>query len=85
MKEAREHRPAPSEPTLAGVAVATFDNLQMNVDYSSPDSSFMVEGDSGQKLDMTNWFTTLVPRRLALPGFDTLQICQCYLSLCTHS
>ena len=33
--EARAHRPPPTQLTIRGVAIATFDNLSMNVDYKS--------------------------------------------------
>ena len=50
-------------PSLAsGVVVAVFDNLSMKVDYSS----FSTEGETGHKLDMTNWLSTTVPQHI--PG-----------------
>ena len=55
---------------ISGVAVAVFDNLSMKIDYSSYPS----EGETGYKLDMTNWLSTRVPRRLA-PAMDARQIC----------
>jgi hypothetical protein len=55
-----------------GVVVACFDNLTMNVDYSS----YVHEGESGYKLDMTNWFSTPIPRWLACTQFDAKQICE---------
>ena len=42
--------------------VAVFDNLSMKVDYSS----FSTEGETGHKLDMTNWLSTTVPQHI--PG-----------------
>ena len=70
MKLARDHRPPPSEQTLEGVVVATFDNLTMQVDYCS----YVREGEGGHRLDMTNWFSTLIPRWLAAPHFrETLE------------
>ena len=70
MKLARDHRPPPSEQTLEGVVVATFENLTMQVDYCS----YVREGEGGHRLDMTNWFSTLIPRWLAAPHFDAAQI-----------
>jgi hypothetical protein len=67
---ARDARPLPLEPCLAGILVATFDNLSMNVNYQS----YVKEGEGGYKLDMTNWFTTGIPRFLAPPGFDAARI-----------
>ena len=70
MKIARNHRPPPSDPVLEGVVVATFDNLSMQVDYSS----YVREGEGGHRLDMTNWFSTTIPRWLAGRHFDAAQI-----------
>ena len=63
--EASKHRPAPTEPMIPGVMVTCFDNLTMNVGYKS----FSVGGETGEKLDMTNWFAVRVPRALA-PSMD---------------
>jgi hypothetical protein len=73
MVEARAHRPPPLETMLPGVAVETFDNLTVNIDYQG----YVVGGEGGKKLDMTNHFSAFLPRRLARPGFDALQICEC--------
>ena len=68
--EARAWRPPPSEPFIDGVAVAVFDNLSMNLDYSSYSS----QGETGYKLEMTNWLSTRVPRSLA-PALDAQREC----------
>ena len=70
MKEAAAHRPEPGEPMIAGVMVATFDNLTMNVAYHS----YSVGGSTGEQLDMTNWFVVRLPRSLA-PRLDGAQAC----------
>jgi hypothetical protein len=54
-----------TEPMIPGVMVTCFDNLTMNVAYKS----FSVGGETGEKLDMTNWFAVRVPRALA-PSMD---------------
>lgn len=72
LRRARRHRPGPTLVVLLGVAVVTFDNLTMNVDYKS----YVTGGEGGSRLDMTNWFSTLLPRELAPPGFDAEQICE---------
>ena len=67
---ARDRRPPPSAEPLEGVAVVAFDNLTMNVDYSS----YVREGEGGYRLDMTNWFSTQIPRTLAGAQFDAQKI-----------
>lgn len=69
---ARDLRPPASEFCLPGIAVATFDNLTMNINYKS----YVVDGEGGQKLDMTNWFSTYIPKHLAPPAFDANAICE---------
>ena len=54
LRSARDRRPPPSDDPLQGVAVVTFDNLSMQVDYSS----YVREGEGGHRLDMTNWLLT---------------------------
>ena len=68
--EARQWRPAPTELTIPGIAVAVFDNLSMKIDYSS----YSTQGETGHQLNMTNWLSTRVPRALA-PGLDVRQEC----------
>ena len=84
MAKARVQRPQPTDPVLKGVLVACFDNLTMNVDYSS----YVREGESGFKLDMTNWFSTSIPRFLACTQFDAKHICEngpsCFEHTCLH-
>ena len=70
--EAREWRPDPPFERVAGVTVAVFDNLTMKVDYSS----YSTQGETGHKLDMTNWLSTPVPVALA-PSMDARKICKC--------
>lgn len=70
MAEARTWRPPPSDASIAGVAVAVFDNLSMKVDYSS----YSTQGETGYKLDMTNWLSTRVPQSLA-PALDAQREC----------
>jgi hypothetical protein len=68
----RDMRPPAVDICLTGIAVATFDNLTMNVSYQS----YVTEGEGGYKLDMTNWFSTFIPRHLARPHFDAREICE---------
>lgn len=72
LSAARAFRPPPSYEPLDGVVVATFDNLSMNVDYSS----YVREGEGGYKLDMTNWFTTSIPQRFVSASFNAAQLFQ---------
>jgi hypothetical protein len=44
----------------------------MKVDYSS----YSTEGETGRKLDMTNWLSTTVPKELS-PSMDARSICTC--------
>ena len=81
MAKAREMRPQPTDLMLMGVVVACFDNLTMNVDYSS----YVREGESGYKLDMTNWFSTPIPRFLVCTQFDAKQICENWPSSFEHT
>ena len=68
--QARPWRPPPTEPTIKGVAVTVFDNLSMNIDYCS----YSTEGETGYKLNMTNWLSTRVPSCL-VPQMDARQLC----------
>ena len=63
---ARDLRPPPTYEQLPGVAVGVFDNLSMQMNYGS----YMREGGSGERKDMTNWFWCSLPRCLARPTFD---------------
>ena len=67
---ANEARPAPAEPSIDGIAAVCFDNLTMKIDYSAYSS----EGETGRMLDMTNWFSTRLPRHLA-PNLNAEAIC----------
>ena len=60
---ARPLRPACQYEPLPGVAVAVMDNLTMNMNYQT----YMREGEGGERKDMTNWFTSAVPRFIAPP------------------
>lgn len=71
---AMAQRPPPDFETILGVAVCCFDNLSMSIDYKSYSS----QGETGRKLGMTTWFSTLLPRHLA-PLFDALA------TSCAHS
>ena len=78
MKEASKLRPAPTELMIAGIMVAAFDNLTMNVAYHC----YSVGGQTGEQLDMTNYFTVRVPRFLA-PTVDGMQAgARCLLERC---
>ena len=70
MVHARAFRPPPPYEVLEGVAAAVFDNLTMRVDYGS----YVVNGEGGLLMHMTNWLYTRVPRHLAPPGFNAEQI-----------
>ena len=70
MKQASLVRPPPTGPMIPGVMVVTFDNLTMNVAYKS----MCIGGQTGEKLDMTNWFSVLLPLLLA-PTLDGMRAC----------
>ena len=70
MKLASAHRPEPNETMIPGVMVVTFDNLTMNVAYHA----YSIDGKTGEKLDMTNWFAVRLPQFLA-PTLDGTQAC----------
>jgi hypothetical protein len=63
-------RPTASEDMIPGVMCTCFDNLSMKIDYSA----YSTEGETGRLLDMTNWFSTRLPRHLA-PNFDAQAAC----------
>ena len=46
--------------------MAVMDNLTMNLNYHT----YMREGEGGERKDMTNWFTSAVPRFIAPPTFN---------------
>ena len=68
--EASAMRPVPDYPMIEGVAVTVFDNLSMKIDYSS----YSTEGETGRKLDMTNWLSTRVPASNS-PHMDANKLC----------
>ena len=55
--DAIERDPGPSYPVAEGLTAAVFDNLMMNVDYSS----FATSDSGGRKIEMTNWATVFLP------------------------
>ena len=55
--DAVERDPGPSYPVAEGITAAVFDNLQMNVGYSS----YATSTSSGRKIEMTNWATLFLP------------------------
>ena len=63
--------PGPTYPLAEGITAAVFDNLMMNVGYSS----FATGGEAGRKIEMTNWATLFIPA-MAMPngfrGIDAL-------------
>ena len=65
-------RPAIGYEPLDRIAVATFDNFQINAQYKS----YVVGGMSGIQLKMTNWMTTSIPKSLASPSFDAVSVCE---------
>jgi hypothetical protein len=72
VKDAMELRPEPEpEEMIPGINACVFDNLQIQMDYHS----YMVDGESGQLLDMTTWMSCPIPRRLA-PNLDLPSLCK---------
>ena len=63
--------PGPNYPTAKGISAAVFENLMMNVGYSS----YATGGQAGTKIEMTNWATLFLPAA-AMPtayiGMDAL-------------
>ena len=55
--------PGPTYPVCEGITAAVFDNLSMNVGYSS----YAAGGQAGHKIDMTNWGTVFLPA-VAMPS-----------------
>ena len=55
--DAVERDPGPSYPVAEGITAAVFDNLQMNVGYSS----YATSTSTGRKIEMTNWATLFLP------------------------
>ena len=65
-------RPPPGEDMLDCVALAAFDNLTIQCNYSG----FETSQRAGIRLDMTNWLSTPLPKFLA-PNLDVLRTCVC--------
>ena len=63
--EAIERDPGPSYPVAEGLTAAVFDNLMMNVGYSSHATS----DSGGRKIEMTNWATVFLPAATMPPSF----------------
>ena len=63
--DAIERDPGPSYPVAEGLTAAVFDNLQMQVGYSS----FATSVSSGRRLEMTNWATVFLPAAAVPPAF----------------
>ena len=58
--------PGPTYAVAEGISAAVFDNLSIKVGYSS----YMTGGQSGYRIDMTNWATVFLPS-IAMPeGFQ---------------
>ena len=60
--DAIERDPGPTYPVAEGITAAVFDNLSMNVGYSS----FATSQSGGRQIIMTNWATVFLPA-LAMP------------------
>ena len=58
-----ERDPGPDYPLAEGLTAAVFDNLMMNVGYSS----YATSTSGGSKIEMTNWATVFLPRA-AMPA-----------------
>ena len=63
--DAIERDPGPSYPVAEGITAAVFDNLQMNVGYSS----YATSTSDGRKIEMTNWATVFLPAATMPPTF----------------
>ena len=51
-------RPEPGWEAIDGITAVCFDNLTCQVDYKSYSS----RGETGLRLDMTNWFSSALPK-----------------------
>ena len=65
-EEALQHDPGAPYTTASGVSAAVFDNFTMKVGYGS----YATVDSSGQRLDMTNWASVLLPAAAIPPGFS---------------
>ena len=63
--DAVERDPGPSYPVAEGITAAVFDNLMINVAYSS----YATSNSNGRKIEMTNWATVFLPAATMPPGF----------------
>ena len=57
--------PGAQYPVAEGITAAVFDNLSMQAGYSS----YMVGGQAGTRLEMTNWATVFLPAAAMPAGF----------------
>ena len=71
LRLARDLRPPPAYEALEGLAIAPFDNLSMRLNYSS----YVRDGQGGERKDMTNWLWTQPPRSLAPATLDVHHLC----------
>ena len=62
---AMQRDPGPTYPVVEGFTAAVFDNLNMQVGYSS----FATGGVAGHRLEMTNWATVFLPAAAMPNGF----------------
>ena len=62
---AAERDPGPNYDVVQGITAAVFDNLSIQVNYSS----YMTKGESGHRIEMTNWATMFLPNRAMPKGF----------------
>ena len=72
LRLARDLRPPPAYEALEGLAIAPFDNLSMRLNYSS----YVRDGQGGERKDMTNWLWTQPPRSLAPATLDVHHLCR---------
>lgn len=73
ISDANLRRPPPKYELLPGVGGSFFDNYQRNLMYST----MVVEGKSGDKLNMCTNGDFPIPLFLARPNFDANTLCQC--------
>jgi hypothetical protein len=64
--EAVEQDPGPPYETAAGISGAVFDNFTLQVAYGS----YATVDSSGQRFDMTNWASVLLPARAVPASFS---------------
>ena len=62
---AMQRDPGPTYPVVEGLTAAVFDNLNIQVGYSS----FATDGEAGHRLEMTNWASVFLPAAAMPNGF----------------